>query len=105
MEKLTEREEDVMQALWRLKQGFVKEIKAELSKKFHYNTVSTVVRKLESKGFIGYESFGNTHRYYPLISKEEYQSYFMKSASERFFNSSYKNMVSFFAQKEKISAK
>lgn len=104
MEELTQREEDIMHALWKLKKAFVKEIQAELSTKFHYNTVSTVVRKLESKGFIGHESFGNTHRYHPLTKKGDYQSYLMKSASDRFFNSSYKNMVSFFAKEEKINA-
>jgi len=95
-----------MQVLWQLKKAFVKEILADMpGKKLHYNTVSTIVRKLEDKGFIAHEAFGNTHRYYPAIEKEAYSSYFMNEASHRFFDDSYKNMVSFFAKKEKISAR
>lgn len=105
MEKLTNKEEEVMQALWKLKKAFVKEVLAEMpNTKLHYNTVSTIVRKLEKKDFIGHEAFGNTHRYHPLISKETYSSYFMKNATQKFFDNSYKKMVSFFAKEEKISA-
>jgi len=105
MKKLTPKEEEVMQALWKLKKAFVKEILTEMPNgKLHYNTVSTLVRKLEEKGFVGYEAFGKTHRYYPNVSKEAYSSYFMKNASQKFFDSSYKKMVSFFAQEKKISA-
>src|SRR5699024_4823726 len=103
MKKLTEREEEVMQALWKLQKAFIKEIIPELPQEYHYNTVSTVVRHLETKGFIEHETFGNTHRYYPKISKAEYSAFYMKSASKRFFNNSYKNMLSFFAKEEKIS--
>lgn len=105
MEKLTNKEEEVMQALWKLEKAFVKEILAEMpNSKLHYNTVSTIVRKLEEKNFVGHEAFGNTHRYHPLISKEAYSSHFMKNASQKFFDNSYKKMVSFFAKEEKISA-
>lgn len=105
MEKLTNKEEEVMQTLWRLQKAFVKEVLAEMpNSNLHYNTVSTLVRKLEDKGFVGYEAFGKTHRYYPLVTKEAYSSYFMNSASRKFFDNSYKKMVSFFAEEEKISA-
>lgn len=104
MKNLTEREEEVMQVLWKLETAFIKEIIPELPQKHHYNTVSTVVRHLESKGFVAHETFGNTHRYFPKISKEEYRSFYMKSASRRFFNNSYKNMLTFFAKDEKISS-
>lgn len=103
MKELTEREEEVMQALWKLKKAFTKEVLPELPQEYHYNTVSTVIRNLESKDFVAHETFGNTHRYYPLISKKEYSAFFMKSVSKRFFNNSYKNMLSFFAREEKIS--
>lgn len=93
-----------MQALWGLEQGFVKDILAQLPKESHYNTVSTVVRNLEEKGFIGHTAYGKTHQYYPLISKEEYTRKFMKVALKRYFNNSYKSMVSFFAKEEDISA-
>lgn len=103
MKKLTEKEEEIMQVLWKLDKAFIKEIIPELPQEYHYNTVSTVVRHLETKGFVDHESFGNTHRYYPKISKKEYSSFYMQSASKRFFNNSYKNMLSFFAKEEKIS--
>ena len=94
-----------MQALWQLEKGFVKEILALLPGKQHYNTVSTIVRNLEDKGFIGHHAYGKTHQYYPLVTKEDYTKKFMNAATERFFNNSYKSMVSFFAKEEKISAK
>ncbi len=103
MEKLTAKEEEIMQALWRLEKAFVKDIQAAIPSELHYNTVSTVVRKLEDKGFIDHEDFGNTYRYFPKVSKEEYSSFFMNAATERFFDGSVKNMISFFAKKEKIS--
>ena len=105
MEKLTNREEEVMQVLWKLEKAFVKEVTANLpGKDLHYNTVSTLVRKLEDKGYVAHEDFGNTYRYFPIIAKEDYSAEFMKEASAKFFDNSFKNMVSFFAKKEKISA-
>ena len=105
MEKLTTKEEEIMQILWKLKKAFVKEVVAEMPKpKPHYNTVSTVIRKMEEKGFIGYEAFGNTHRYFPKTSKEEYRKRYFSTAIDNYFENSYKNVVSFFAKEEKISA-
>lgn len=104
MERLTNKEEEIMQALWQLERGFVKEVMALLPGQQHYNTVSTIIRNLEDKGFVAHQAFGKTHQYYPLVSKEAYTDTFMHSATERFFNNSYKSMVSFFAKEEKISA-
>lgn len=104
MEKLTQKEEEVMQALWNLERAFVKEIVPELQGTNHYNTVSTIVRKLEEKGYVAYEAFGKTHRYYPIIEKDAYRNKFVNNAMTSYFNDSYKNMVSFFAKEEKISA-
>ena len=104
MDKLTNKEEELMHILWKLKKAFVKEIVAYLPKpKPHYNTVSTVIRKMEDKGFVKHETFGNTHRYYPTISMEEYRKKYMLSAINTYFENSYKNVVSFFAKEEKIS--
>ena len=104
-QRLTPKEEELLQVLWRLQKAFVKEIVAELPKpRPHYNTVSTIVRKMVDKGFVGYESFGNTHRYYPLVSKKTYTENFMQKALRNYFDNSYKNMVSFFAKEQKISA-
>ena len=104
MEKLTNKEEEVLQALWELEKGFVKEIVAKLGNENHYNTVSTIVRNLEEKGYVAYHAFGKTHQYYPLISKTDYAKKFMNLATQRYFDNSYKSMVSFFAKEEKISA-
>ena len=105
MEKLTTKEEEIMHILWKLKKAFVKEVIDELPKpKPHYNTVSTVIRKMEDKGFIEHEAFGNTHRYYPIVEKEEYRKKFFSNAISSYFENSYKNVVSFFAKEEKITA-
>ena len=104
MHKLTNKEEEVMIILWRLKKAFVKEVMAEIEgDKPHYNTLSTIVRNLEEKKYVSYEAFGNTHRYFPLISLEEYRKRFVNSKLAGYFDNSYKNMVSFFAKEEKIS--
>ncbi len=104
MERLTNKEEEIMQALWQLKKAFVKEIIALLPEDQHYNTVSTIVRNLEEKGYVAHQAFGKTHQYYPTVSKEKYMESFMGLATKKFFGSSYKSMVSFFAKEEKISA-
>ena len=81
-----------------------KEIVAELPEpKPHYNTISTVVRNMEEKGFIKYNAFGKSHQYYPAISKETYKKNFMHKTIQHYFEDSYKNVVSFFAKEEKIS--
>ena len=104
MEKLTNKEEEIMRVLWNLKQAFVKEVVAELpDPKPHYNTISTVIRNMEEKGFISHNAFGKTHQYYPVISKEEYKKTFMHKTIQHYFEDSYKNVVSFFAKEDKIS--
>jgi len=104
MQKLTNKEEEIMIILWRLKKAFVKEILLEITgDKPHYNTLSTIVRNLEEKKYVAYEAFGNTHRYYPLISLEDYRKRFVNSKMVEYFDNSYKSMVSFFAKEEKIS--
>ncbi len=105
MQKLTNKEEEIMHILWKLKKAFVKEIQAEITEdQPHYNTLSTIVRNLEEKGFVGHNAFGNTHQYHPVITLEAYSKKYMNTAIDNYFNSSYKNMVSFFAKEEKISA-
>jgi BlaI family transcriptional regulator, penicillinase repressor len=105
MQKLTNKEEEIMHILWKLKRAFVKEIQAEiLEDQPHYNTLSTIVRNLEEKGYVAHNAFGNTHQYYPIVSIEDYRKGFMNTAIDNYFNSSYKSMVSFFAKEEKISA-
>ncbi|OIQ38152.1 MAG: transcriptional regulator [Bacteroidetes bacterium MedPE-SWsnd-G1] len=103
MEKLTNKEEEIMQALWHLERAFVKEIVEELPSSPHYNTVSTTIRKMEEKGFVKHVAYGKTHQYYPAIPKEEYRKGFMNKTINNYFENSYKNVVSFFAKEEKIS--
>lgn len=104
MEKLTSKEEDVMMALWELERAFVKEVVAKLPGKNHYNTISTIVRNLEEKGYVSHQAFGKTHQYFPIVSKEDYSKTFLATAMDDYFDNSYKNLVSFFAKEEKISA-
>lgn len=106
MEKLTNKEEEVMKVLWSLKKAFVKEILAEVKgEKPHYNTMSTIVRNLEEKKYVGHEAFGNTHRYYPVVTKEDYRKKFINSTIIDYYDNSYKSLVSFFVKEEKISVK
>ena len=105
MQKLTNKEEEIMHILWKLEKAFVKDVMAEiLVEKPHYNTLSTIVRNLEEKGFVAYNAYGNTHQYYPIVPIEDYRKRFMNSAVESYFDNSYKNVVSFFAKEEKITA-
>lgn len=103
MQELTKAEEQVMQILWKIEKGFVKEILSKLdAPKPAYNTVSTIVRILERKGFVGFNAFGKSHQYYPLISKETYKTQLSKSLVSKYFEGSLSNLVSFFAKKEDI---
>ncbi|PIB32658.1 BlaI/MecI/CopY family transcriptional regulator [Maribacter sp. 4G9] len=104
MKKLTNKEEEVMKILWSLEKAFVKEIMEEIEgEKPHYNTLSTIVRNLEEKEYVGHEAFGKTHRYFPLIRKEDYRKKFVNSAIADYYDDSYKSIVSHFAKEEKIS--
>ena len=104
MQKLTNKEEEIMHILWKLEKAFVKDVLAEIkTEKPHYNTLSTIIRNLEDKGYVGYTAYGKTHQYFPVISKEDYRTKFFNNAIESYFNNSYKNLVSFFAKEDKIS--
>ena len=105
MQKLTNKEEEIMHILWKLEKAFVKDVLAEIeTEKPHYNTLSTIIRNLEDKGYVGYTAYGKTHQYFPVVSKEAYRNNFVGKAMTQYFNNSYKNMVSFFAKEEKITA-
>ncbi|WP_299440080.1 BlaI/MecI/CopY family transcriptional regulator [uncultured Aquimarina sp.] len=103
MEKLTNKEEEIIRIMWKLGKAFAKEIKAELNNSAHYNTISTVLRNLEDKGYIGHKAFGKTHQYYPIITKEEYRNQYVSKTIKEYFNNSYTNMLSFFAKEEKVT--
>jgi BlaI family transcriptional regulator, penicillinase repressor len=106
MEKLTTKEEEVMQVLWRVEPTFVKDMLPHFKKPpLHYNTVSTIVRNLEEKGYVSHITFGNTHQYFAKIKKEDYQNRFViNKLVNEYFDSSYKNLVSYFAQSGRMSA-
>lgn len=100
---LTKAEEQIMQVLWQLEKAFVKEVIDELPlPKPAYNTVSTIIRILETKGFIGHEAFGKAHQYYPLISKEEYKRHATEKLLGNYFENSVESMFSFFVKEEKL---
>lgn len=104
MKRLTKREEEIMNILWEKGAMFVKELIPFLPEpKPHYNTISTIVRGLEEKGFIDHEQFGNTHRYFASISKDDYSKGTLKDFISKYFNRSYSSVVSMFVEEEEIS--
>ena len=104
MKELTKAEEQVMQVIWNIGQGFANEIMAAFPEpKPAYNTVLSIIKILENKGFVKHETFCRAHRYSPAISKEDYSQRFLGSVVERYFNNSYLDLVSAFAKKENFS--
>jgi len=105
MQKLAAREEQIMLILWRLEKAFVKEIVEKFPEpKPHYNSISTLVRILEEKGFIGHTAFGRTHQYHPLISQEQYTNQEVEDVVDKYFDNSFQKMISHFAKEEKVSS-
>ncbi|MEO6283883.1 MAG: BlaI/MecI/CopY family transcriptional regulator [Dyadobacter sp.] len=103
---LTRAEEEIMRILWQLKKAFVKDILAEMPEpKPAYNTVSTIIRILEKKEVVGYNAYGKTHEYFPLISEEEYKRYEMKQLMVNYFDNSLPNLVSFFVKDNDLKTK
>jgi BlaI family penicillinase repressor len=101
---LTKAEEQIMQILWEMKSGIVKEIRNRFNDpKPARNTVSTVVRVLERKGFVGHKAYGNVHLYHPLVSKEEYSKNQLFGLMESYFNNSFPALASFFAKEKDLS--
>ncbi len=104
--KLTRAEEQIMQVLWDLEEAFVREILDRLEEpRPAYNTVSTIVRILEKKGFVGHHAYGKSHKYYPLVSREDYTRTTMKDFVKNYFGNSFEQMVSFFARGKDIDLK
>ena len=103
-QELTRAELEIMQILWQIEKGFVNEILETMSTpKPAYNTVSTIIRILEKKGFVAHRAYGKSHEYYPIISRTEYTSSFMTSVVNNFFGGSIGNMVSFLSHDKGIS--
>ena len=103
MNTLTKAEEQVMQILWDEKEGFVKDLLLKFPEpKPAYNTVSTIVRILENKGFVDHKKVGKGYLYFAIVSKEAYKKKFMKRFMSHYFQDSLKDFVSFFAKEDKM---
>jgi BlaI family transcriptional regulator, penicillinase repressor len=107
MRQLGEKEEEVMSILWQLQNGFINDILNQMPEEDRppYNTVSSIVRKLVSEGHIGYEAFGKTHRYFPVLKKEDYRTNAFQKLFSQYFDSSPSAMLSFFLEDQKIENK
>jgi predicted transcriptional regulator len=105
MENLTPQEEELMLIIWQQGSGILKNfINAMVEPYPPYTTVASTIKNLERKSYVSGELFGNTYRYTPLISENEYKTKFMSGIVSNYFENSYAEMVSFFAKKQKISA-
>jgi len=103
MRELTKAEEQVMQILWEVKKGFVKDVLAKMPEpKPAYNTVSTIIRILEKKGFVGYNAYGKTHEYFPIVDKTAYSNFYLKNFIGGYFGGSFQKLVSFFAKENDL---
>ncbi|RTQ53691.1 BlaI/MecI/CopY family transcriptional regulator [Hymenobacter gummosus] len=104
--ELTRAEEQVMQVLWRRGPSFVKDLLPDMPAPTPaYNTVSTIVRILEQKGYVGHEAFGRTHRYHALVAQDEYRRFSLRKLLGGYFGGSFTRLVSFFAKEENLDAR
>lgn len=103
MRELTKAEEQVMLILWELKEAIVKDVIDRMEEpKPAYNTVSTVIRVLEGKGFVDHKAIGNTHVYFPLITEEQYKHFAFDKVLNNYFENSYESLVSFLVKEKNM---
>lgn len=101
--ELTKAEEQAMQILWKIEKGFVKDLLEHYNEpKPAYTTVATIVKILEKKGYVSHNTYGNAHQFYPIISKEDYSNKHVNTIFKKYFSSSIKDVVSFFASNNKV---
>lgn len=106
MKELTKAEEQVMQILWDMERGFVKDLLEKFPEpRPAYNTVSTICRILETKGFVGHKSYGKSHQYHPLVSREDYTRDYLNNMVDSYFGNSIEQLVSFFSRQNKVDMK
>ena len=104
MKPLTRAEEQIMQVLWTLKQGFLKDIVENMPEpRPHHNTVATVLKILQEKGYVQVESIGRIHQYSPTVSKQEYSKRSLSGLVKNYFSGSYSRAVSFLVDEDKLS--
>jgi BlaI family transcriptional regulator, penicillinase repressor len=104
MKKITAKEEEIMNFFWERGDLFVKQIvEFYPDPKPHYNTVSTMVRTLEEKGYLGYHTFGNTYQYYPVITKEDFNNKNLRGMIKKYFGNSFRRVVSTLIEEEDLS--
>ncbi len=102
--QLTKAEEQVMQILWELGEGAVRDIREKFPEpRPARNTVSTIVRILEKKGYASHKTFGNVHVFHPIVKKEEYSKSQLFGVMKKYFNNSFPAMASFFAKEKDLS--
>lgn len=103
MRELTKAEEQVMLILWDMKEALVKEVIEKMDPpKPAYNTVSTVIRVLEGKGFVDHKAIGNTHIYFPVITEEQYKHFAFDKVMNNYFENSYQSLVSFLVKEKNM---
>ena len=104
MKQLAKREEQIMHAIWKLKMAFIRDVIEELPEpKPHYNTIATIIKIVEKKGYLRSKKIGNTHMYEPVISLEEYRDRHLLDLKKNYFGNSFPRMLAHFAKDEKLS--
>ena len=105
MEKLTHTEEETMQAVWRTGEGNIKTFMEHLDESLPYTTVASTIKNLEKKGYVSSRLVGNAYLYKPAVSEDDYKKKFMGNVVKEYFDNSYKELVNFFVEQKKLSAK
>lgn len=105
MERLTAQEEEVMLVIWRTGEGNIKAFMEQMTDPPPYTTLASTVKNLEKKGYLQSRLIGNTYLYKPAIAEEEYKKKFMGTVVREYFDNSYKELVNFFVEQKKLSAK
>jgi len=104
MEKLTHQEEEIMLIIFQQGKGFIKDFMEKMEEpRPPYTTVASIVKNLKRKGYVQAKAYGNTYEYSPVMEESEYKSKFLSGVVQNYFENSYKEMVSFFVEKQKIS--
>lgn len=105
MERLTQVEEQTMQAVWVTGEGNVKAFMENMQEPSPYTTIASTIKNLEKKGYLSSRLIGNAYLYKPLISEEEYKRKYVGNVVKEYFDNSYKELVNFFVEQKKLSAK